>query len=173
MRFRRVLDPFDRISEIIFGLIMVLTFTATFSAAESNRVEVRAMVLSALACNVAWGIVDAIMYLIGILTERIHDRPHHPHEDTGERPHLHSHDWLAALAIFLLVFLSTFPVVIPFMLIHDPAKAIRASNLVAISMLFICGVQLGRYASWRPLRTGLAIAGIGVGLVGITIALGG
>ncbi len=34
---RRVLDPTERFSEILFGLIMVLTFTGALSAAESGR----------------------------------------------------------------------------------------------------------------------------------------
>ena len=33
---KRVLEPIERISEVLFGLIMVLTFTCTFSVAESR-----------------------------------------------------------------------------------------------------------------------------------------
>lgn len=67
---KRVLEPIERISEVLFGLIMVLTFTCTFSVAESGRSEVRTMLLAALGCNLAWGIIDAIMYLMGCLAER-------------------------------------------------------------------------------------------------------
>jgi VIT1/CCC1 family predicted Fe2+/Mn2+ transporter len=65
-----VLDPIDRVSEIIFGLIMALTFTGTISAATAGREEVRTMMFAALGCNLAWGMVDAVMYLIRTLTER-------------------------------------------------------------------------------------------------------
>jgi VIT1/CCC1 family predicted Fe2+/Mn2+ transporter len=65
-----VLDPIDRVSEIIFGLIMALTFTGTLSAATAGREEVRTMMFTALGCNLAWGMVDAVMYLIRTLTER-------------------------------------------------------------------------------------------------------
>jgi hypothetical protein len=39
---RRVLDPVSRASEVLFGLIMVLTFTLSLGAAESGRDDVRA-----------------------------------------------------------------------------------------------------------------------------------
>ncbi len=61
---RRPLDPVERFSEVIFGLIMVLTFTGALSVAESGRQEVREMLFGALACNVAWGLVDGVMYLL-------------------------------------------------------------------------------------------------------------
>jgi hypothetical protein len=67
---KRVLDPVDRFSEIIFGLIMVLTFTGTISVAESGRQEIRDVLAAALACNVAWGIIDGVMYVVTSLVAR-------------------------------------------------------------------------------------------------------
>lgn len=67
---KRALDPKDRVSEILFGLIMVLTFTGSLSVAESGRAEVRIMLVGAIGCNLAWGLIDAIMYLMGCLAER-------------------------------------------------------------------------------------------------------
>jgi hypothetical protein len=61
---KRILDPVERFSEVIFGLIMVLTFTGALSVAESGRQQVREMLVGALACNVAWGLVDGVMYLL-------------------------------------------------------------------------------------------------------------
>ena len=49
----RVLDPIDRVSEVLFGLIMVLTFTGSLSVAEAGRDDVRTMLIGALGCNVA------------------------------------------------------------------------------------------------------------------------
>src|SRR5690349_7398439 len=66
----RLLDPIDRFSEILFGLIMVLTFTGTISAAESGREEIRTMLFASIGCNLAWGIVDAVMYLFESVAER-------------------------------------------------------------------------------------------------------
>src|SRR3954453_5867843 len=67
---KRVLEPIERISEVLFGLIMVLTFTGSLSAAESGRAEVRTMLLGALGCNIAWGVIDGIMYLMDCLATR-------------------------------------------------------------------------------------------------------
>lgn len=210
----RVLDPLERFSEIVFGLIMVLSFTCAISVAESGRDDVRAMLIGAIGCNLAWGIIDAAFYLIACLTE--HGRhalqlrrvqqastpedaqraitdalPHgmagalqsddfvriHAHvkqlPEPPVRPGLTGENWRGAVGVFLLVFLSTFPVVIPFIFIKDAHLAVRISNLVANIMLFAAGWMLARYAGLRPLVTGIAMVGIGAVLVAITIALGG
>src|SRR6187402_3226698 len=67
---KRVLDPIDRVSEVLFGLIMVLTFTGSLSIAEAGREDVRTMLIGALGCNLAWGIIDAMLYLMGCLAEK-------------------------------------------------------------------------------------------------------
>lgn len=71
---RPVLEPGDRLSEILFGLIMVLTFTGSLSVATADRVEVRVMLVAALGCNIAWGLIDAIMFIMARLNERGGDR---------------------------------------------------------------------------------------------------
>ena len=67
---RRVLEPAERIAEVLFGLIMVLTFTGSLSVAEAHSDDVRAMLIGALGCNLAWGVIDAIFYLMGCLAEK-------------------------------------------------------------------------------------------------------
>src|SRR3954466_5169002 len=67
---RRVLDASERSAQTLFGVIMVLTFTGSLSAATSGREEVRTMLVGAIGCNLAWGIVDAIMYLMNALGDR-------------------------------------------------------------------------------------------------------
>lgn len=49
---------------------MVLTFTCSLSIAEAGRDDVRAMLIGALGCNFAWGIIDGILYLMGCLSEQ-------------------------------------------------------------------------------------------------------
>lgn len=71
---RPVLEPGERLAEILFGLIMVLTFTGSLSVATADRVEVRVMLVAAFGCNIAWGLIDAIMYVMGRLNERGGDR---------------------------------------------------------------------------------------------------
>ena len=91
--------------------------------------------------------------------------------DPAKRPELSKDDWLAALVgIFLLVFLSTFPVVVPFLFFKDAKLALRASNGVAIAMLFTCGYAFGGYAGRRRWLTGLLMVLLGGGLVDIAMA---
>ena len=68
---RRYLDPASRLGEILFGLIMVLTVTLTagLTVAE-GRAGVRQLLLAAIGCNLAWGIIDAVMYIMNCVTER-------------------------------------------------------------------------------------------------------
>ena len=210
----RVLDPVERASEIVFGLLMALTFTGTVSVATAGREEVRTMMAEALGCNLAWGLTDAVMYLVGIATERsrgvkllarlratkdtaaAHEliagalpprlgaaagpdvlallrqgllaAPDAP----APRP-LGRDDFLGAFGVFLLVVLTTFPVVIPFAVFDTTAFALRVSNAVALVTLFAAGWTLGRYAGAKPWLGGLVMAALGTLLVGAIIALGG
>src|SRR5512134_3543558 len=69
--FRRYLEPAERLNEILFGLIMVLTFTLTAGLAiEDGPGAARELLIATLGCNVAWGIIDGAMYLMGALMER-------------------------------------------------------------------------------------------------------
>lgn len=69
-----VLDPIERVSEVIFGLLMALTFTGSLSVATAGREDVRTMMIAALGCNLAWGLADAVMYLVRTVTERTRRR---------------------------------------------------------------------------------------------------
>jgi hypothetical protein len=211
---RRVLSPSERFGEAVFGLIMVLTITGSLSVAEAGRAEVRTMLIGAVGCNTAWGLVDAVMYLLGALLARGRNRailtairrtaaegaearalvadalpplvvsvlresdldfvraklaalPEPP------RPRLTGQDFQGALGVFLLVFVSTFPVALPFLFSSDPQGALRVSNAIGVAMLFFCGWAMGRYSGLRPIRAGLVMAAIGAVLVAVTMALGG
>jgi hypothetical protein len=82
-------------------------------------------------------------------------------------------DLKGAFAIFLLVFASTFPVVLPFIFGSDLLFAKRLSAAIAIAMMFRCGQQWGRYAGLSPWRAGLVVAVLGTLVELIIIALGG
>jgi hypothetical protein len=211
---KRLLDPIDRTSEVLFGLIMALSFTCSISVAEAGREDVRTVLIGALGCNIAWGLIDAVIFLMVSMTERAramatlralrsaaspqqahdvissalppllartlssddYERMNRALEQLSEppsRPSLGRSDYLAALGVFLLVFLATFPVVVPFMLTQNATLALRISNGVALVMLFVCGYSLGRYARHRPVGMGVLMTLVGVALVAITIALGG
>jgi len=66
---RRNLDPVDRLGEILFGLIMALGFTAAVRLGHEEA-DSRALFVGILGCNVAWGIVDGVMYVLAALFER-------------------------------------------------------------------------------------------------------
>jgi len=209
---RRLLDPVERFSEILFGLIMVLTFTGSLSAAEAGHAEVRTMLFGAVGCNLAWGIVDGIMYILSTLGERGRNlvllravkRTSDPAQARGiigdalppvmaslmkedeldrmrrelarmpePRGRLRKDDLLAAFWVCVLVFLSTFPVVVPFIFMTDAMRALRFSNGIAIVMLYMTGSSLGRYAGYRPWVMGASMVVIGIVLVAVTMALGG
>jgi len=68
---QRYLDPASRLGEILFGLIMVLTVTlAAGLTVTDDKAGVRELLLAAVGCNVAWGIIDAALYLMNCLTVR-------------------------------------------------------------------------------------------------------
>jgi VIT family len=68
--FARVLDPMERISETLFGLIMVLTFICSLGVATAGNIKIQTMLIGALGCNLAWGIVDGGLYLLARINER-------------------------------------------------------------------------------------------------------
>jgi len=210
----RVLEPNERISEVLFGLIMVLTFSGSLSVADAGRDDVRTMLIGALGCNFAWGIIDAIFYLMNSLAEkgsnlmtlqavRKATDPQKAHEliagalpavvasvlrpteletmrvrleqlpEPPQRAHLAKRDWTGAVGVFFLVFLSTFPVAVPFIFMQAVRPAMRVSNSIAIAMVFIAGVAYGRGIGRSPCLFGLSMVLVGAVLVALTIALGG
>jgi VIT1/CCC1 family predicted Fe2+/Mn2+ transporter len=179
-----------------------------------GRDEVRAMFVAALGCNLAWGLVDAVMYLVRTVTDRgrsltlVRSVRAAADAQSGrrliqrslsrgvvdlvsdleieairgrivalpsvpERPTLKRDDFVASLAIFLIVVAATFPVVLPFVMFDDVGTATNVSRAVALAMLFFGGLALGRYAGYGSWRVGFMMAGLGTALVIAINALGG
>ena len=166
-----VLDPIDRVSEVVFGVLMAMTFIGALSVAEAGQGEVRKVMVAALGCNIALGLVDGIMYLVTMLTER--SRARMLGEAPKDAPRVHANDLRGALGVFLLVTVSTFPLVVPFLLFSQLAPALLASRLVALAMLFLGGWALARYSGGNRWLAGTAMAAVGAMLVGALMALGG
>ncbi|HEY6893824.1 MAG TPA: hypothetical protein VI258_06635 [Rhodanobacteraceae bacterium] len=207
------LDPVDRASEVVFGLLMAMTFVGTVAVIEEGREGTRTLLLAALGCNIAWGIADAVMYLVALATEERRYRTlllrlHGADAATGRRivaegllpdlagaleagdletlrqrliaapppsgvPRLRRENYRAALGVFLLVVLATFPVALPYLFIADVATALRVSQGIAIATLFAAGAALARWSGGPVLRTGFAVAALGVVLVVVIVLLGG
>jgi hypothetical protein len=211
---KRVLDPIFRVSEVLFGLIMVLTFTGSLSVAEAGRDDIRKMLIGALGCNLAWGLIDGLFYLMSSLADKGQNlKTYHavrkatdPHKaqrliadklppvvasiltpeelemirlrlkqlpEPPSLPSWHKDDWLGAVAVSLLVFLSTFPVVIPFIFMQSTLPALRISNAIAIAMMFMAGFYYGRLTGYHPWRVAVAMVLLGAIVVSATIKLGG
>ena len=64
------LSPFERGSEIIFGLLMAISVTAAFEITAGGNVDVRELLIAALGCNLAWGLIDGVIYLMQQQFER-------------------------------------------------------------------------------------------------------
>jgi VIT1/CCC1 family predicted Fe2+/Mn2+ transporter len=90
-----------------------------------------------------------------------------------ERARLGADDWLGAGGVFLLVFLTTFPVAVPFIFMQNTLWAMRVSNLIAIVMLLGAGIAYGRSVGRSPWGFGIGMVILGAVLVALTMALGG
>ena len=167
-----LLNPLDRAAEILFGLIMALTFTCSISIANTDQTEVRQLLVGAIGCNIAWGFVDATMYLIGVLAHKSRSNM----ISTSNAPvsvRITNDDIKKALALFVTIVVSTLPVTIPFLFINDTMIALRVSNLIAILMMFLCGWSVARYVGYNKWKMSIAMVLIGLAMVAVTIALGG
>ena len=211
------LSPAERLSEIIFGLIMVLTITSTLKIALTDgEAGIRTMAIAALGCNAAWGIVDGAMYIFTGVFERdrcarlvscIKSTPDNNSAlaaieneleptilwvlDETERKRIYTEvlksasralpqeskitkdDFFGAISCFLIVFFSTFPVLIPLLVVQNLDIATRISNLVAIGMLFFIGYEWAKYTNRNRFKAGMGMVLIGSSIVGVTLALGG
>ncbi|WP_233873364.1 VIT1/CCC1 transporter family protein [Paraburkholderia adhaesiva] len=67
---RQVLNTVDRVCELCFGLFMALTFVGAVKAVTAGADEGNKMFFTALGCNLAWGLADAVMYLVRTLADR-------------------------------------------------------------------------------------------------------
>jgi hypothetical protein len=208
-------DPDESLGEILAGLIMVLTFTLAAGVATRGAQDgVRTLLIAAVGCNLAWGIIDAVFYLMGCLADRgsnlttlravrgasdsrqaaqlvasalppivasvlepaelaaIHQRVLRLPEPSRIAL-VTKQDALGALGVFLLVFLSTFPVAAPFLFVQSVGLAMRLSNAVALLMLLMAGIAFGRVIGRPPWQFGVGMVALGGVLVSLTIALGG
>jgi len=209
-----LLNTMDRVSEILFGIIMTLTFTCSIGIANAKNTEIRQLIIAAISCNIAWGLVDAIGYIVSTIVQRSRNKtilnsvlttsdeekarkyisdslppsiasvleaadleqirnklaklP-----DSALQVRLTTRDLKRSLLIFFLMFISTLPIVTPFIFIHDTNTALRASNLIAIIMMFFCGWSLAKYVGIHKWILSITMTFIGIILVFITIVLGG
>ena len=207
------LSPFERASEAVFGILMAISVTAAFEITVGKDINVRELMIGALGCNLAWGLIDAVMYLFAQQFDR-----HRNHRTVLELRAATSDEAFRAMVkdavppflgntltaenyarireatnayaaprpefwplqefrtaglICLIVFGSTFPLVVPFLFMQDAWLALRVSHAVAVGMLFALGWSLGRWSGASPLGSGAVFATVGSVLAIACVALGG
>jgi VIT family len=214
---RRHVDPTDRLGEALFGIIMVLTFTLGADlVVQEGHDATREMLIAILGCNLAWGVIDGGMYLVGCVFERSLklrlfesikrsereqdaralvagelDARLGAFTTAAEREKLYDaligrlksasleparltkQDLLAALGILWLVTVTALPAILPFLVIHDRALALRVSNGLLLLLLFAVGFRCARVTHKNPWLFGAILVSFGLAMVGIAIALGG
>jgi hypothetical protein len=70
-RIERFIDPGEALGEVMFGLIMVLTFTAGARIITSRtELDTHELITAAVGCNLAWGVIDAVLFVFGSLLYR-------------------------------------------------------------------------------------------------------
>jgi len=214
----RHLDPGSHMGEVLFGLIMTLTFTlaAGIVIQEEGRAGAREMLIGILGCNLAWGIIDGVLYVLGQVFERgrvrrigfnlrqaataeearqivaaeldetlvpVTDEPmrlrlyqsvvEHVRGAPASPNRVRREDLLGGLAAGWLVFLCSFPAVLPFLFLDDPRLALRVSNAILLGLLFYMGWRAARHTLAKPWLAGVVFLLVGVLLVAVAIPLGG
>jgi len=214
---RKHLEPGESLSEVLFGLIMTLTFTlGAGMMVKEDPNAARDLLIATIGCNVAWGIIDGAFYVTGNLFERarmkrageairaaksdeaaaaiveseldemigltvhaderadLYQRmARHVRASRPQPLRLVRSDLYGALASFWLVFFASIPAALPFLFIRDAWIALRVSNAILVSFLFLAGYRWARHTALWPWLTGLTFMVAGVALVGIAISLGG
>jgi hypothetical protein len=214
----RYLDPGEALGEALFGLIMALTFSVGARLVTTlGEPDPRTLILTAIGCNVAWGVIDATLFVFSGLFHRsqrarffralksarseedalaaireefaLEDEPltvvREDHarlhrsilalsaHATPARVHLRRRDLVSALFVFALVAFTGLPGVIPFLLLDDFNVALRLSNIVLVSLLFLVGFWWGHYTDVRPWIVGVTVMLLGLSMVFVAVALGG
>ena len=208
------LSPFERAAESVFGILMAISVTAAFEIAVGKDIDTRELMIAALGCNLAWGAIDAVMYLMQQQFDRFRNhrdalrlRAAGSDEEFRARllevtapaflgqaltadtvarvrqmadgyavkrpPFWSAQELKVAGLICLIVFGSTFPLVVPFMVMQDAWLALRASHAVAVGMLFWLGWGLGRWSGANAWASGVVFAAVGTVLAVSCVALGG
>jgi VIT1/CCC1 family predicted Fe2+/Mn2+ transporter len=220
----RLLDPIDRLSETIFSVLILLTFTLAFRIfklgdppAPIPAGYVNELLVAAMGATLAWGLIDGVMYALMELLQRgerhrilaqlqaaateqeraavVADELDHilePIADEAEREALYRsvaahlrhgeprpvgfkrEDFVGALGCVLVSVVAVLPSLVPFLVLrHDPALAIRVSNVVSFGVLFWAGYSWGTYTGASPWRTGLLLVAFAALMVAVAIPLGG
>jgi hypothetical protein len=213
----RYLNPAESLLEILFGLIMALTITVGARLVwHEDPMTARELTLAMFGCNLAWGVIDAMFYLLSAryrrnqmahlsgrlrmtrtdtealaLIEREIDVDTAVLTDSADQNELREllarvlrrassaraentrDDLAAAVTVCVLVAASAIPGVLPLLLLDNTELGLKVANAVLVALLFWTGYTWAAYAGAKKLRTGAAVALLGIALVAIAVVLGG
>lgn len=65
-----VLDPASRNIEVMFGIVMALSFTSAISITHGGHAQLFHFVWAIVGCNTAWGIIDGLTFIFSGIIER-------------------------------------------------------------------------------------------------------
>jgi VIT1/CCC1 family predicted Fe2+/Mn2+ transporter len=141
----------------------LMTYKAVRQAADPR--EAQRLIAGALPPVIASVLEPAELQALHQRLQRLPEEP--------SRARLRKADWIGAAGVCLLVFLSTLPVAVPFIFMHDAGLAVRISNAIAVAMLFFVGAAYGRCIGRSPWIMAVSMVVLGGALVAMTMALGG
>jgi hypothetical protein len=189
----RLLDPIDRLSETIYSILILLTFTFAFRifrlGPNPDQVPsadyVNDLLIGALGATLAWGLIDGVIYAMRSVFER--GEKHRllkriqsaatDDEKTDSQPQpvqLTRDDLAGALGSVLVAVIAVTPSLVPLVLFRDNySLAIRFSNIISFIVLFYTGYRWGQYSGSSPWKTGLFLAVTGAAMMLIALPLGG
>ncbi len=208
------LEPSDRYLEVMFGVIMALSFTSAVSVSHEGSAEIHHLLWAVICCNVAWGIIDGLTFMINSMIGRsrknvlyhsilnaktkeegvkITKRELQPfvagiipeeqvnalYDKMMQLPPPPKHylfnvtEVKNAIIIFLINFISTLPVALPFLIMSDAIKAKIMSDLISVCILFYCGYAMAKYSGFKPWLSGLGMVLLALCFFMLTKILGG
>lgn len=213
----RYLEPTSILNEAVFGLVMALTFTLGAGLVVKEGPDAtRELLIGVLGCNLAWGIIDGMILIMGgmlarsqkgqlimrlrglenedarmaIVRARV-EPAIEPYIEPDEREPIYQavartikgaepeciqprrEEVLGAIATAWIVFACSFPAVLPFLFMDDRFLALRVSNALLLTMLFIVGYRWALATNSRPWVVGGSLLLTGLVMVLIAIPLGG
>jgi VIT1/CCC1 family predicted Fe2+/Mn2+ transporter len=76
--FDKLLDPIDELSQAIYSILILLTFTLAFRifklqmgpGVHAQNEQVSELLLAAIGATIAWGVIDGMMYVLTSVFER-------------------------------------------------------------------------------------------------------
>lgn len=74
MRNKKLITPVDMVTELMAGIIMALTVSASLYTVADGRVSAHMIATATIGCNLAWAIFDGLFYVFNARASQSHKR---------------------------------------------------------------------------------------------------